>query len=89
MIAKVLGIRRGIDFKSDDGKQIKGCKLHICYLDDNVDGFAVKALFVNSDIDCSHIQTDTDYDFVFESNFGGRAHLVSIVEVLRDETTIL
>lgn len=82
MVAKVLGIRRGIDFTSDDGKQIKGTKLHICYRDNNVDGLAVKALFVKDDIDCSLIKPDTDYDFIFESNFGGRSYLSRIDEVL-------
>jgi hypothetical protein len=81
MIAKVLGIRRGIDFTSDDGKQIKGVKLHICYCDKNVEGYAVKSLFVNESIDCSHIVPDNSYDFIFESNFGGRSYLSRIDEV--------
>lgn len=81
MVAKVLGIRRGIDFTSDDGKQIRGTKLHICYRDYNVEGLAVKSLFVKDEIDCSGIKPDTEYDFIFESNFGGRSYLSRIDEV--------
>ncbi len=81
MVAIVMGIRRGIDFNSDDGKRIRGTKLHICYDDPSTEGKAVKSLFVKSDIPTDFIQVGMDYDFIYDSNFGGRAFLTSIKEV--------
>ena len=82
MVAIVMGIRRCIDFTSDDGKRISGTKLHICYDDPLVEGKAVKSLFVKSDIPTDFIEIGMDYDFIYESNFGGRAYLTSIKEVI-------
>lgn len=81
MIAKVVGIRKGIDFKTDDGKQISGNKLHLVYQDDNVQGHAVTSLFVNSNIDISHVVVNNSYDFVYENGFGKRPRLIRIDEV--------
>lgn len=81
MKAFVVGIRRGIDFTSDDGKHISGSKLHIEYVDENVDGKAVMALFVPSDVKTSHVVPNKEYDFIYQNGFGRRPRLVEVRSV--------
>ena len=80
MKAKVVGIQRGIDFTAEDGRRITGTSIHANYIDDKVDGIAVKKIFVNADISTAHVTPGCDYDFVYECGFGGRARLVRIDE---------
>ena len=81
MVAQVVGIRRNIDFKADDGRQIKGNKLYVLYQADGVDGAASQSLFCRPDIDVSHVVVGKNYNFIFDSNFSGRARLFDIVPI--------
>ena len=78
MKANVLGIRRGIDFAADDGQRICGAKLHISFADEEVDGMAVKALFVPSNIDVSAVEVGKTYDFVYDLSFGRKPRLIGL-----------
>lgn len=78
MVAQVVGIQKGIDFKVDDGKQIKGNKLHLLFNDDRVDGNAVQALFVRDEISIDHIEIGLQYQFQYDFNFKGRGRLIGI-----------
>lgn len=81
MVAQVVGIRRNIDFTADDGRQIKGNKLYVLYQDDKVDGVASQSVFCRSELDVSHVEVGRNYNFLFESNFSGRARLMDIVPI--------
>ena len=78
MVAQVVGIQKGIDFKADDGKQIKGNKLHLLFTDDRVDGNAVQALSVRDEISIDHIEIGCQYQFQYDFNFKGRGRLIGI-----------
>lgn len=81
MVAKVVGVRRNMDFTGTDGSQITGSKVFVVYDDEHVDGQAADSIFVRSTIDVSHVKPGNFYDFEYESNFKGRARLVGIAEV--------
>ena len=38
MIANIIGVRRGIDFKADGGEHIQGTKVFWSFVEDGVDG---------------------------------------------------
>ncbi len=94
MIAKVIGIERGIDyFSRKQQRQVKGTTLYVVYKLDKVDGFACDDIFVSATTDdCSTIEVGKYYDFVRELQFGSRYPVLTRIdpvavpiEVLEDD----
>lgn len=84
-MAKVtlLGVQE-LDFASNDGKQIKGIKLHVCFPDELVSGQKVDTKFI-SDAACSnlHIYPSELKDYIGEeieinTNFSGKLLGISL-----------
>lgn len=80
MLAKVLGTR-DLDFKTNDGNEIKGKQIFVSYHQDNVNGEIVDKVFVNHDSPLSNVsfKFGSEYDFVYEIHgFRAKPQLVDI-----------
>ncbi len=82
MLAKVLG-KRPLDFKSDDGKQIKGTQIFVAYKDTNpkseAEGEVVDKVFVSAEspVQIPLFDYGKEYDFIYETvGFGTKARSV-------------
>lgn len=83
MIVTVIGTRK-LDFKSQDGKEIKGTKVFVEYdgTDDNTEGKIADSVFIStsSDIIVPAFKFGEQYDFVYEAaGLGGRSRLTKIL----------
>ena len=87
MLAKVLGVRP-LDFKSNDGNEIKGTQIFVSYKDTNpkskVQGEICDKIFVS---DMSNVQVPLfdfgkEYDFVYETNGFGSHARATLKEIL-------
>lgn len=80
MLAKVLGTR-DLDFKTNDGNEIKGKQIFVSYHQDDVNGEIVDKVFVNHDSPLSNVsfKFGSEYDFVYEIHgFRAKPQLVDI-----------
>lgn len=70
MIVNVVGVRRGIDFKSSDGKVISGISVFITYPDPlhGVEGVKCERQFINSNYDTSYIKVPCKIDIEYDRN---------------------
>lgn len=75
----VLGIQK-VDFKAQDGNQIKGTKLYLSFEKDHVDGKACEAVFVKDSISLVGIEVG---DFIVLSyNKYGKVSDVKLASML-------
>lgn len=80
MIAKVLGTR-DLDFKANDGNEIRGRQVFVAYKQDGVDGDMVDKVFIKHDSPLAFVpfKYGQEYDFVYEVHgFRGKPQLVDI-----------
>lgn len=80
MTAKVLGTR-DLDFKANDGNEIRGRQVFVCYKQDGVDGDMVDKVFIKHDSLLASVpfKYGCEYDFVYEVHgFRGKPQLVDI-----------
>lgn len=80
MTAKVLGTR-DLDFKANDGKEIRGRQVFVAYKQDGVDGDMVDKVFIKHDSPLAYVsfKYGVDYDFIYEVyGFRGKPQLVDI-----------
>ena len=80
MIAKVLGTR-DLDFKANDGNEIRGRQVFVCYKQDGVNGDMVDKVFIKHDSPLASVsfKYGCEYDFVYEVyGFRGKPQLVDI-----------
>lgn len=85
MLVKVHGVRK-LDFKTDDGKEIKGTNIFVTYPVEHVEGETVDKVFILAD------KTDIlpvfkfgeEYDFVQETVGFGKNAKTSIIEVRKN-----
>lgn len=47
MKCMVAGIRRGMSFRTKEGNEIRGSKIHLVFPDSNVEGRAVDSFFIS------------------------------------------
>lgn len=80
MTAKVLGTR-DLDFKANDGNEIRGRQVFVAYKQDGVDGDMVDKVFIRHDSPLASVsfKYGCEYDFVYEVHgFRGKPQLVDI-----------
>lgn len=80
MLAKVLGTR-DLDFKTNDGNEIKGKQIFVSYRQDGVNGELVDKVFVKHDSPLASVsyKFGSEYDFVYEIHgFRSKPQLVDI-----------
>lgn len=82
MKAKVLGIRRNIDFTTQDNKHIVGNKLFVSYKEEGIEGECCNGIFISSDINVNHVKIGCDYEFCYDFTFGKKPKLTAIKPVL-------
>lgn len=79
---RIVG-RRLIDFTNKEGEQIKGVKLFLLDIDDNVEGEIAGERFFPFDSNLYHIastiKVPCEVDFVFRTNMSGKSTLIDIV----------
>lgn len=82
MLVRVLG-KRELDFKSNDGKQIRGTQIFVAYKDTNPrsssEGELAEKIFVpaDSEVRIPLFEYGQEYDFQYESvGFGSHARSV-------------
>lgn len=79
---RIVG-RRLIDFTNKEGEQIKGVKLFLLDLDDNVEGEIAGERFFSFGSNLYHIastiEVPCEADFVFRTNMSGKSTLIDIV----------
>lgn len=83
MLVTVIGTRK-LDFKSQDGKEIKGIKIFVEYdaSGDNTEGKIADSVFIpaSSNVIVPAFKFGEQYDFVYEaSGLGGRSRLTKIL----------
>lgn len=81
----LLGVQE-LDFQANDGKDIKGIKLHVCFPDEFVSGQKVDTKFI-SDSSCRHLHiSSAELDgFIgkqieISTNFNGKLLGISLSE---------
>lgn len=80
MLAKVLGTR-DLDFKTTDGKEIKGKQVCVSYHLDGVNGEMVDKVFIKYDSPLASVsyKFGSEYDFVYEiQGFRSKPQLIDI-----------
>ena len=80
MTAKVLGTR-DLDFKANDGKEIRGRQVFVAYKQNGVDGDMVDKIFIKHDSPLAYVSFNygVEYDFIYEVyGFRGKPQLVDI-----------
>lgn len=80
MTAKVLGTR-DLDFKANDGNEIRGRQVFVTYKQDGVDGDMVDKVFIRHDSPLASVsfKYGCEYDFIYEVyGFRGKPQLVDI-----------
>lgn len=82
---KLLGVQE-LDFKSNDGKEIKGIKLHVSFPDEFVYGYKVDTKFISDDachnlhIYPAELKDLCGSEINIETNFSGKLVGISVAD---------
>lgn len=82
MVAKVVGIRRNIDFAAQDGSHIQGAKLYVEYAptSDVVEGLQTAEVFVPARVSVASVSVGSSYLFQYDYTFNSRKPRLIAVE---------
>ena len=82
MIAKVVGIRRHIDFSASDGTHIEGSKLYVEFdpKREGFEGVQTAELFVPIRVPTAHVQVGCSYLFQYDYTFNSKKPRLMAVE---------
>lgn len=82
MVAKVVGIRRDIDFSAQDGSHIQGAKLYVEFppTSDGIEGVQTAEVFIPARVSVASVCIGSSYLFQYDYAFNSRKPRLVAIE---------